>query len=161
MDDLNQLQFELLTLRKVVEELQGSGMRSAARTIRAVLNLSGFLMVIFRWMSDAQMARFKRDWGSRLQAPLAVSKEAKVDAPRAALRGAKAAIAAAEGCSQVPPTLDMHYPDPKVRPLLGAYVRGNIFDNASLHPTTPPPSTCDITNPNEANMVTWKGLKAV
>lgn len=169
MEDPNQLQFELLTLRKAVDELQGSGLRSIARTIGAVLILSGLIMMIFRWMSDAQMARFEKDWNARLQneaATRATPEEPEVDAPRAAMRAAKAALKAAEQCREKVvvkylPTLDMYYPDPKVRPLLGAYVLGNLFDQASPHPTTPPPSVSDITNPNEANKVTWKGIKSI
>jgi hypothetical protein len=164
MEDPNQLQFELLTLRKAVDELQGSGLRSVARTFGAVLILAGFLMVIFRWMSDAQMSRFERDWGSRLQHDNALADEKDVDAPRAAMRAAQAAMKAAEQCKEkivikYLPTLNMYYPNPKVRPLLGAYVLGNMFNAASPHPTTPQPSSSDIVDPNTANQVTWKGLK--
>lgn len=166
MEDPNQLQYELLTLRRAVDELQGSGLRSIARTLGAVLILSGLIMVIFRWMSDAQMARFERDWNAKLQTA-ALTKtapdEPEVDAPKAAMRAARAALKAAEQCREKVvikylPTLDMYYPDPNKRPLLGAYVLGNMFNEASPHPTTPPPSASDLANPNEANRVTWKGL---
>jgi hypothetical protein len=165
--DSNQLQYELLTLAKAVDELRGNGLRNVVRLLGAVAFLGGIILLGFNWISDRQVKRLEKGLLGQVQAGKQgelQGVDAEIDPAQAALRAAKAAMHVASQCKEKVvvkylPTLDMFYYSAKDRPLLSSPVLGSMFDGAaSPHPTTPSSPITAKAKGSDSKEVTWKGL---
>ena len=144
------VQYEVLLLQSAVQELKSLEMRNTIRLLGVILILAGVLIYGVRTMQN-------RTVPAAAEENLPRTSKTDVDPSLAALDAAGAAMAAAKAARpkivvKYLPTLDDQFVDIKKRPLLSSYVLGDMFDIASVHPTTPDIGIGEVT--------TFKGLVA-
>ena len=134
------LQYELMALRSTVDELRSLEIRNTVRFVGVILMFAGVIMMFAGAlrMYQKQPVPVALDANA---APPATS-AADTDPSVAAIDAANAAMVAAKAARpkivvKYMPTLDDQFVDIKKRPLLSSYVLGDMFDIASVHPTTP------------------------
>lgn len=129
------LRYELLLLHSAVEELRSLEIRNTIRFVGMIMMFAGALVYAMKVIQ-----RRPTQVAVEANAPAVVA--ADTDPSMAALDAANAAMAAAKAARpkvvvRYMPTLDQQFVDIKKRPLLSSYVLGDMFDIASVHPTTP------------------------
>ena len=128
------MEFEVMVLQSAVQELRSLEMRNTIRLLGVIMILVGVLGYVLKSM------QFRAPAAVLESAPLVPTPD--VDPSLAALDAANAAMVAAKAARpkivvKYLPTLDHQFVDIKKRPLLSSYVLGDMFDIASVHPTTP------------------------
>ena len=129
------LQHELLVLQAAVEELKSLEVRNTIRLLGLVIMVAAAVAYAFRSLQKKAVP-VVMEGREPAMAP------SDVDPSVAAMDAANAAMAAAKAARpqivvKYMPTLDDQFVDIKKRPLLSSYVLGDMFDMASVHPTTP------------------------
>jgi hypothetical protein len=146
----NDIHYEVILLQSAVQELKSLEMRNTIRLLGVILILAGVLIYGMRTMQN-------RTVPDAVEEDLSRTPKSGLDPSLAALDAASAAMVAAKAARpkivvKYLPTLDDQFVDIKKRPLLSSYVLGDMFDIASVHPTTP-----DI---GIGEVATFKGLVA-
>lgn len=132
------MEYEVLALQAAVEELKSLEIRNTIRLLGIVLIVAGALVYAFR-MLKRPLATTVPD---KAEEPPHLVTPSDVEPSLVALDAANKALAAAKAVRprivvKYLPTLDDQFVDIKKRPLLSSYVLGDMFDIASVHPTTP------------------------